>query len=85
LYVNGHYILATEDDIEAEHLRSLLKLDDPQLAYDRKSYIARCKEQINKTQIPTKEYFDLELEQYPKGVIYLRALKEEFGFIHPNY
>ncbi|MDQ6845517.1 MAG: hypothetical protein M3Z92_14410 [Bacteroidota bacterium] len=79
IYIDGHYLTKSEDDIEAQNLIDLLQLDEPALADKRRKYIARIKKDI---EIYERDYetcfYDL-ISDDSSNVFYLRAIKEEFG------
>jgi hypothetical protein len=79
IYFEGDYIVADQNDIEASNLIQLLKLDDPDLAVERKRYIARRKNEINCAKINAKEYFEVLLNDDMGDVRFIRAIREEFG------
>jgi len=85
LYSNGDYILADSNDLEAKNLIALLKLDDPDLAEERRRYINRTKSEIETYGETATKFLNDLLSECPQWVYFIRALKEEFGFIHPNY
>ncbi len=78
VYNNGDYTLSSPKDIEAKNLISLIKLDDPDLASERKNYIKRTKIEI-KDYGNAKEYFEFRLSIDINSIQFIRAIKEEFG------
>lgn len=77
IYAEGDYI-ASPDDFEAKNLISLLKLDDPALAHDRKIYINRKRREINAFGEGAKEFFQTLLTEDGCEVHYPRAIEAEF-------
>lgn len=78
LYENGDYRVANSNDVKAVNLVKLLKLDDIHLADDRKKYIRRKRDEIDKYGLPAIDFFEILLEKDIKQVCYLRAIQEEF-------
>ena len=85
VYDNGDYILSDPNDIEAKNLYTLLNIGDADLASRRKRYIERIKKEIISSGKTAEVYLADLFNDYAEGVYFLRALKEEFGYIHPNY
>jgi hypothetical protein len=80
IYDQGDYRISTEEDIEASNLIKLLKLDDLLLADERKKYITRKREEIEKFGQSPNEFFEILIEaDLLNQISYLRALKEEFN------
>ncbi len=79
VYVDGDYIANSESDIEAGNIISLLKLDDPALADERKRYVKRKREEIRIFEQDETTFFSTLINVDPSRVSYLRAIKEEFG------
>lgn len=79
IYADGDYVAKSNTDIEAQNLISLLKLDDPGLADERKRYIKRKREEIKIFGQDETAFFFTLINNNPPGVSYLRAIKEEFG------
>lgn len=79
VYLDGDYIVSSEDDILAKNLVNLLKLDDPALADKRKRYIKRKREEIKVFEQDEKAFFFALANADICQVSYLRAIKEEFG------
>lgn len=79
IYLDGDYIAKSNEDIEAQNLISLLKLDDAGLADERKRYIKRKQEEIKIFGEDNKTFFAALLNEDVVGVSYPRAIKEEFG------
>jgi len=78
VYDQGDYRTSQDNDIEASNLVKLLKLDDLLLADERKKYINRKKEEIEKFGLSAKAFFEVLIESDLNQISYLRALKEEF-------
>ncbi|MEO8960321.1 MAG: HNH endonuclease domain-containing protein [Ginsengibacter sp.] len=79
IYLDGDYLSKSTEDIEAQNLISLLKLDDASLADKRKRYIKRKQEEIKIFGEDNKTFFSALLNEDVVGVSYPRAIKEEFG------
>ena len=79
IYEDGDYIAKSSEDIEAQNLIKLLKLDDPGLADERKRYMKRKHEEIKIFEQDAATYFSILINNNPSGVSYTRAIKEEFG------
>lgn len=79
VYVEGDYIAKFSEDIEAINLVKLLKLDDMILARDRKRYIKRKRDEIAVFGQDEVSFFTTLINKDPCGVLYPRAIKEEFG------
>lgn len=79
IYDNGDYRVANSDDIESSNLVKLIKLDDLILADERKKYIRRKKDEIEKFGQSAKDFFDILIQADIKQISYLRAIDEEFG------
>ena len=78
LYLDGDYISNDSDDIEAQNVIDLLKLDGAGLADERKRYIKRKREEIKIYGQDSETYFQTLINDNPIGVSYLRAIQEEF-------
>lgn len=78
LYDNGNYRVADSDDKEATNLVDLIKLDDIILADERKKYLRRKKDEIEKYGQSPKDFFEILIAADIKQVSYLRAIQEEF-------
>tara|TARA_R110002050_G_scaffold300769_1_gene472404 strand:+ start:35827 stop:36423 length:597 start_codon:yes stop_codon:yes gene_type:complete len=78
IYDQGDYRINDSEDIEANNLINLLKLDDIILADERKKYLKRKKEEIEKFGVDPKAFFEILIEDDIKQISYLRAIKEEF-------
>lgn len=76
-YSDGAYIHAPED-LEAKNLLELLGVNNPVKVYNRKKYIARRIDWIEKLNINPQEYFQEEIEREIESIKYLRAIQEEF-------
>lgn len=79
LYDNGDYRVADSNDIEATNLVNLIKLDDVILADERKKYIRRKKDEIEKFNQSAINFFEILIQADMKQINYLRAIQEEFG------
>lgn len=79
IYVGGDYFNKFDSDIAAKNLVSLLKLDDIELAKNRKKYIARKREEIKASGQDAVTFFSILIADDTCQVSYLRAIKEEFG------
>ena len=77
IYFEGDYI-ALPNDLEAQNFISLVKLNDLELASERKRYINRKKREINAFGEGAMEYFFTLLNEDKCEVHYPRAIKEEF-------
>lgn len=77
-YDNGDYRVANSDDIESSNLVKLLKLDDLILADERKKYIRRKKDEVEKFGQSANDFFDILIQADIKQISYLRAIQEEF-------
>ena len=79
IYVDGDYLAKFNEDVEAQNLISLLKLDDAALADERKRYIKRKREEIGIFGEGNKKFFSTLINEDVARVSYPRAIKEEFG------
>jgi hypothetical protein len=79
IYIEGDYFAKSGEDIEAQNLINLLKLDDAALADERKRYIKRKREEINIFGEGAAIFFATLVNDDPPRVCYPRAIKEEFG------
>lgn len=79
VYQEGDYSVHSEDDLEAKHLIELLKLDDPDLADERKRYIRRKREEIALFEQSPQEFFNTLLQENISQIQFPRAIYEEFG------
>lgn len=79
IYIGGDYLSKSNSDIEAINLVNLLKLDDIELAKNRKKYIARKREEIKASGQDAFTFFSILIADDTCQVSYLRAIKEEFG------
>ncbi|WP_232074084.1 hypothetical protein [Spirosoma aureum] len=77
IYFEGEYIAASSEDQEALNLISLLKLDDPDLAIERRCYLENLKENLDLYGKPAQQYVDYLLTTRPSLVYYIRAIEEE--------
>jgi hypothetical protein len=78
IYFDGDYFAKSDEDIEAQNLISLLKLDDAGLADERKRYIKRKREEIKLLQDDETTFFTALINDDPPRVCYPRAIREEF-------
>lgn len=78
VYDNGDYRVSNANDNEAINLISLLKLDDIILADERKKYIRRKADELDKFGVSPKDFFQILIEADIKQISYLRAIQEEF-------
>lgn len=79
LYDQGDYRVNDSSDTKAVNLIRLLKLDDLILADERKKYIRRKKDEIEKYGLSVEDFFKILIEDDLKQISYLRAIREEFG------
>lgn len=79
VYDNGYYRSASANDVAAQNIIRLLKLDDPDLADERKRYIARKKDEIDNYGLSPDEFFKLLAEKDLNSIRFLRAIEEEFN------
>ncbi len=79
IYIQGDYIVKSEDDNEAKNLSDLLKLDDIHLANNRKKYIARKRDEIALDGHGASNFFTTLINAEPCQIKYTRAIREEFG------
>lgn len=79
IYMNGDYLVALDSDFEAKNLISLLSLDHPELADNRKKYIKRKREDIIAYNQDEIIFFTILVNCSTCDISYLRAIKEEFG------
>jgi HNH endonuclease len=78
IYDNGDYRVANSNDVVSSNLVKLIKLDDLILADERKKYIRRKKDEIEKFGQSAKDFFDILIQADIKQISYLRAIQEEF-------
>jgi hypothetical protein len=78
IYDKGDYRANSENDVEAKHLIELIKLDDPALADERKRYIKRKRDEMEKYGTDAKTFFETLIEMNLKQIAYLRAIENEF-------
>jgi hypothetical protein len=79
IYDNGDYIVADSTDVESSNLVKLIKLDDLILADERKRYIKRKKDEIEKFGQSANDFFIILIQADLKQISYLRAIQEEFN------
>lgn len=77
VYFEGEYLAASPDDKEALNLISLLKLDDHELAIERRCYLENLKETLDLSGKPAQKYIDDLLLMRPNLVYFIRTLEEE--------
>lgn len=78
VYDKGDYRANSENDDEAKHLIELIKLDDPVLADERKRYIKRKKDEMEKYGTDANIFFKDLIEISIKQIAYMRAIENEF-------
>ena len=78
IYDGGDYRVHSDADTEAKHLVELLNLDDAILADERKRYIKRKRDEMDKYGTVAKTFFQDLIEINLKQISYLRAIDEEF-------
>lgn len=78
LYENGDYRASSPTDIEAQNLIRLLKLDDPDLANERKRYINRMRDDIASYGTSPNIFFQKLIKANINNILFLRAIQEEF-------
>lgn len=78
IYLEGEYI-CHPDDMEADKLIQFLKLNDEKLTIERKNYIARRRESIERRKIDAQIYFEELYQSEPNRVYFIRAIEEEFN------
>ncbi len=78
VYDKGDYRANSENDEAAKHLIELIKLDDPVLADERKRYIKRKRDEMEKYGTDAKIFFQDLIEINLKQIAYLRAIENEF-------
>lgn len=70
-----------DEDIEAKNLVSFLKLDDPDLANERKRYLKRMKEISESYGCSLEELFSKIIEKFDfDNLRFIRSVTEEYGF-----
>jgi hypothetical protein len=79
VYDNGDYRVSDSNDFEALNLIRLLKLDDADLADERKRYINRKRGEIEVYGVNVSDFFKELIEIDINSIQFLRAIKEEFG------
>jgi hypothetical protein len=79
VYDAGDYRSSKSNDIEATNLIKLLNLDDSTLATERKRYIKRKKDEIQKFGVDSSSFFEILISDDVKQISYLRAIQEEFN------
>jgi hypothetical protein len=79
VYDDGDYRSSKSNDVEANNLIKLLNLDDSTLATERKRYIKRKKDEIQKFGVDASNFFEILIADDVKQISYLRAIQEEFN------
>ncbi len=79
LYIEGDYVVADENDIEAVNLVRLLDSDNAKLADQRKRYIKLKQQEIVDAGKSSQKFVDDLLVCYPEGVYFIRALENELN------
>lgn len=78
IYDNGDYRVSNSEDKKSTNLVKLIKLDDLILADERKKYIRRKKDEIEKFGQSPSDFFEILIQADIKQISYLRAIQEEF-------
>jgi hypothetical protein len=78
LYSGGDYLVSNQNDKEAQNLVLLIKLDDPDLAIERKRYISRKRTEIKDSGFSAIDYFELLIEDDLNSIRFIRAIQQEF-------
>lgn len=78
IYLEGEYI-CRPDDAEADNLIKFLKLNDEELTVERKKYISRRRDSIDRRKTDAKTYFEELYLREPNRVYFIRAIEEEFN------
>ncbi|RYE35889.1 MAG: hypothetical protein EOP42_05370 [Sphingobacteriaceae bacterium] len=79
IYKEGDYFTKSKLDLEAQNLIDLLKLDDVELADERKKYIRRKQQDMEAYDQDELTFFNILINCDSCSVSYPRAIKEEFG------
>lgn len=79
IYFEGEYIAASADDVEAINLIRLLKLDDHELAIERRCYLENLKETLELSGKNVQQYIDDLLVMRPSLIYFIRAIEEELN------
>ena len=79
IYDNGDYRVSDANDIESINFMKLIKLDDLILADERKRYIRRKKNEIEKYGLSVKDFFEVLISDNINQISYIRAIQEEFN------
>lgn len=77
IYFEGDYFVSDQNDMEASNLISLLKLDNIELAFERKQYISRKRSEI-KSYGNANLYFQKLINEDLNSIRFIRAIQEEF-------
>ena len=78
IYDSGDFRVANSNDIESTNLVNLIKLNDLILADERKKYIRRKKDEIEKFGQSAEFFFEILIQADIKQISYIRAIQEEF-------
>lgn len=78
IYIDGDYLAKSDSDFEAKNLISLLNLDDPELADNRKKYIKRKRADMIAYHQDAITFFTILINCASCEISYVRAIKEEF-------
>lgn len=84
IYFDGEYLADSSGDEEAINLIRLLKLDDHELAIERRCYLENLKENLDLSGKPAQKYIDDLISSKPSLVYFIRALEEELN-INVNF
>nr|WP_293837330.1 hypothetical protein [uncultured Arsenicibacter sp.] len=79
IYRDGNYWPASNNDTEAANLIALLKLDDPELAYERYCYIENLKDTMRLSSKTPQQFMDDLICMRPMLVYFIRAIEEELN------
>ncbi len=77
IYFEGDYFVFDSNDIKASNLINLLKLDNIELAFERKQYISRKRSEI-KSYGNANLYFEKLIAEDINSIRFIRAIEEEF-------
>ena len=79
IYFEGEYLANSSGDEEALNLIRLLKLDDHELAIERRCYLENLKETLDLSGKPAQKYIDDLLVGRPNLIYFIRAVEEELN------
>ncbi len=79
IYDDGDYFANDSNDTEAQNLIQLIKLNDPDLAEERKRYISRKRKEISNSGMTPQAFFNLMIKEDIYCVRFIRAIENEFG------